>query len=89
MSVWNVLNELNPTKAQTVHPNNLKRVIRYIELEKCPSSTNTIQKSILTNYNCLNIGIIADRNYIYDKINKRVDKMIKNGLEKLGIIKKQ
>ena len=33
IAVWNVLNDLNPERAKTVHPNNLKRVIRYIEIE--------------------------------------------------------
>ena len=34
MYVWQQLKDLNPDKANTVHPNNLKRVIRYLELEQ-------------------------------------------------------
>ncbi len=78
--VWNLLNSLNPEKAKTVHPNNLKRVIRYIELEKngvdVPNS-----ESFLKDYEVCAIGIVADREMIYEKINKRVDKMLSMGLE--------
>lgn len=80
IAVWNVLNAINPEKAQTVHFNNLKRVIRYIELTNNPE-TPAKTESILSNYNCLNIAIIDDREKIYDKINNRVDKMMKQGLK--------
>ena len=79
-SVWNILNELNPERAKTIHPNNLKRVIRYIEIEM-NSSTIKSTESILKDFNTLNIGIIADREQIYEKINNRVDQMIELGLE--------
>ena len=78
--VWNKLNELNPEKAKTVHPNNLKRVIRYLEIEMFGEAKQK-QESILKDYDVLCLGIIDDRENIYDKINKRVDKMINLGLE--------
>ena len=78
--VWNILNEINPNKAKTVHFNNLKRVIRYIEIElNGEEKKNT--KSILEDYDVLSIGVIADRDVIYNKINERVDIMIADGLE--------
>ena len=81
--VWNILNEINPEKAQTVHFNNLKRVIRYLEIELNPNNeTPKISKSILQDYKVLSLGVIADREEIYSKINMRVDKMIDEGLEK-------
>ena len=78
--VWNELNKIAPDKAQTVHPNNLKRVIRYLEIAKSGNTSSTTE-SILKGYNTLNIGIIGDRQVIYDKINKRVDIMLKDGLK--------
>lgn len=78
--VWNKLNELAPEKAKTVHPNNLKRVIRYLEIETFGNRESTTY-SVIKNHNTLLIGIIADREVIYDKINKRVDVMIEQGLE--------
>jgi len=80
--VWNILNEINPDKAKTVHFNNLKRVIRYLEIELNPNATvPKITKSILEGFNVIAVGIVEDREAIYNKINKRVDKMIDNGLE--------
>ena len=78
--VWNILNELNPEKAQTVHYNNLKRVIRYIELEKNGAEIVN-NDTFINNYNVCVIGIIAEREYIYNRINKRVDQMINDRLE--------
>ena len=79
-AVWNILNNLNPERAKSVHPNNLKRVIRYIEIET-NNETLTKTESILSNFETLNIGIVADREDIYQRINKRVDEMISDGLE--------
>lgn len=82
--VWNELYKLNPEKAKSVHPNNLKRVIRYLELDmfsKIQSDKTHITKSILNNFDVLKLAIIDERDIIYDKINKRVDKMIELGLE--------
>lgn len=80
-AVWNELNKLNPERASSVHPNNLKRVIRYLEIET-NNRELTKTESILKDYQTLNIGIIADRELIYSKINKRVEQMLENGLEK-------
>ncbi len=77
--VWNILYELNPDKAKTVHKNNLKRVIRYIELEN-ESIKPAKNQSILANYDYLAVGVVEDRDTIYSKINFRVDEMVKNGL---------
>ena len=80
--VWNILNELNPEKAKSVHFNNLKRVIRYLEIELSGEETKSeIKQSILNNFNVCSVGIIADREEIYNKINLRVDKMVSEGLE--------
>lgn len=81
IAVWEELNKLNPERAKTVHYNNVKRVIRYLEI-----ATNhqelTKTESILKNYQVLNIGIVADRELIYGRINKRVEQMLEMGLEK-------
>ena len=80
IAVWEELNKLNPERAKTVHPNNLKRVIRYIEIET-NNETLTKAESILKDYQVLAIGIVEDREVIYSRINSRVDKMIEEGLE--------
>lgn len=80
VAVWNELNALNPSKAQDVHPNNLKRVIRYLEIEKFGNNTPNTE-SILKDYKVCAVGIVADRDTIYNKINKRTDIMLDMGLE--------
>lgn len=80
--VWNILNDINPNKAKTVHYNNLKRVIRYLEIELNPNKDEEkVTSPILTNYKTLALGIVEDREKIYSKINDRVDQMINSGLE--------
>ena len=79
-AVWDELNNLNPEKAKTVHPNNLKRVIRYLEIESNDKEM-TKTESVLKDYEILCVGIVAERELIYSRINKRVDQMIEMGLE--------
>lgn len=77
--VWKILNEFNPDLAKTVHFNNLKRVIRYIEIEKFGNKT-TKNTSILSKHNVLILCLTKERKLLYDQINKRVDEMINTGL---------
>lgn len=77
--VWKILYELNPTLANSVHFNNLKRVIRYIEIEKFGNKINN-SKSILADYDVVVVCLTKERKLLYDEINKRVDKMIDYGL---------
>ena len=78
--VWNELNKLNSDLASKVHPNNLKRVIRYLDIA-INGNKNENSKSILDNFDICAVGIVADREAIYERINKRVDEMISSGLE--------
>ena len=79
LAVWNELNDINAEMAKSVHPNNLKRVIRYLEIAT-HDQTLTKQESILKDYNVLCIGVVADRELIYSRINTRVDEMLEMGL---------
>lgn len=78
--MWDRLNSLAPEMAGSVHPNNLKRVIRYLEIATFGKEQTTTD-SVLKDYNTLNIGIVAPREEIYTKINLRVDEMVSQGLE--------
>lgn len=79
--VWDKLNKIAPDKASSVHPNNLKRVVRYLEIETFGQDSSTPTYSILSNHNTLAIGLVLEREQIYDKINKRVDIMLNSGLK--------
>lgn len=62
--------------------NNRRRVIRalnyYLTYNKSISSNKSGNKLLYDN--CIFIGLTTDREILYDRINKRVDMMIENGL---------
>lgn len=81
----NMLKELDPEAAESIHPNNVVRVVRAIEVCKLSGITFTEMKkrslSEETPYDALWIGLgFADRSILYDRINKRVDKMVQDGI---------
>lgn len=77
--LYNKLLEVDPNT--TIHKNNRKRVVRalnYFEQNKVPMSTKEKTDKII--YNSIIIGLTTDRDILYNRINKRVDVMIDNGL---------
>lgn len=82
--VWGKLNELDPKAAEKIHPNNLVRVIRALEVYHVTGELfSTYQeerddKELI--YDTYIIGLNTNRKLLYERINKRVDLMLKNGL---------
>ena len=79
------LREIDPETANRLHLNDKSRIIRALEIYKLTGKTLTEQKELSrleeTPYDVLYIGInYRDRNVLYDRINLRVDLMLKNGL---------
>ena len=76
----NVLERLDKESAEKIHPNNRKRVLRAIELSN--STVNKDSRSLAKDYyyDALCIFLSDERETLYDRINKRVDVMIENGL---------
>ncbi len=80
----NELKKIDKVSAEKIHPNNVKRIIRAIEYYKLnnrPISQHNEEESIKeavfnTKYFVLN----DKRELLYDRIDKRVDKMIELGL---------
>lgn len=77
--LYNKLKEIDPNIS--IHMNNRKRVERaysyYLKTGKCFSEKEITHKLL---YNAIFIGLTTDRSILYDKINKRVDNMLKDGL---------
>lgn len=77
--------ELDPEAAAEIHPNNLVRVVRALEVcittgEKF-SVVKKKSRSIETPYRSCIIGLdYEDRSILYDRINLRVDRMVEQGL---------
>ena len=85
MSLIEELREFDPESAERIEPNNIKRVIRAIEVYRSTGITMTEQnrrsRLIETPYRAVKIGLKAqDRQYLYDRINRRVDIMVEQGL---------
>lgn len=84
-ALWERLVQIDPETAETVHENNLPRVIRALEVFEL-TGVKLSQHKINSRreespYNACIIGLTcANREILYDRINKRVDIMLKNGL---------
>ncbi len=83
--MYNILEDIDPEYAKTVHPNNTVRVLRAIEIYRLTGHNMTWQ---LANsrpeekpYDVLLIGLnFTDRAKLYDNINRRVDIMMDQGV---------
>ena len=68
-------------KNNTIHKNNRKRLIRALNyMESNNGSFSSKEKTNKLLYDTLFIGLTTDREVLYDRINKRVDVMVNNGL---------
>lgn len=77
--IYKKLLEVDPNTK--IHQNNRKRIVRalnYYENNNIPISEKETTNKLL--YNVLFIGLTTDRNNLYNRINKRVDNMLENGL---------
>ncbi len=78
------LKEVDPEAAESIHPNNVKRVIRALEVfcqtQKPISFHNEMSRATPSKYNFILLALTMDREKLYERINKRVDIMLANGL---------
>jgi len=80
---YELLSKLDPTEAKKLHVNNRIRVVRALNIieNNKMSKTELLEKQehkLL--YNATFIGLTAPRDIVYERINKRVDKMVSEGL---------
>lgn len=78
MHVYEKLRDMDPERAASIHPNNLKRVIRAIEIATYGSKETVTPKR---RSDALYFVTSVERPIIVEWINSRVDKMISAGLE--------
>ncbi|MFJ8352970.1 tRNA (adenosine(37)-N6)-dimethylallyltransferase MiaA [Bacillus paramycoides] len=77
------LQEVDPESAERIHANNVRRVIRALEIfhttgEKMSNQLEKQENELL--YDVSLIGLTMDREMLYDRINLRVDLMVEQGL---------
>ncbi len=84
--LYNMLKELDPVLAEKMHPNNTVKIIRALEVCKTlnmPMSQAQKKKTPMYNIKWFGLGHLngTDRQFLYDRIDKRVDIMLEKGLE--------
>ncbi len=82
-AVWDVLNSLDEASAEQIHPHNLKRVVRALEmLEAGESYAERAHGLALADpvVPAVFVGLAMDREVLYQRVNARVDRMREEGL---------
>lgn len=79
-----MLEQIDPIAAQEIHENNIKRVMRALEYHHqtgvCISEHNETERKKTSPYNFVYFVLNCDRQKLYGNIDKRVDKMLEQGL---------
>ena len=81
-AVFAILSREDPKTAAALNPNDLKRVIRAIEIFRTTGVRKSEGRRSLgkARYPYTMVGLETDRAALYDRINRRVDRMVENGL---------
>ncbi|MCF6137194.1 tRNA (adenosine(37)-N6)-dimethylallyltransferase MiaA [Pseudalkalibacillus berkeleyi] len=82
-ALHNRLRSVDPKRAAEVHPNNVRRVIRSLEIYHTKGHLDQQSNATRENtspYHLVTIGLKMKREQLYDRINRRVDIMMQEGL---------
>lgn len=77
------LEAVDPDSAERIHPNDARRIIRALEVHAGTGATMTEWRNSTPRepvFDALKIGLRMDREVLYDRIDRRVDRMIEEGL---------
>ena len=81
--IWDYLHERDPQSAEVIHPNNTVRVVRALEMFEEGDSyarRKAAFKGVAEAIPSIKIGLARDTQLLYERINKRVDDMVAEGL---------
>lgn len=81
--VFDQLRKVDPESAKRIHPNNVRRVIRALEIFHCTGKTMSEQlddQPTELKYETCIIGLTMEREKLYQRIDQRVDGMVDEGL---------
>jgi len=82
-SLYRDLEKVDPEGAKKIHPNDQQRILRLMEIYLITKKTlSQLQKNMTppADFDPVMYGMIMPREMLYQRINKRVDAMIENGL---------
>ncbi len=78
------LGQIDPFTAQTTHPNDVRRIIRALEVyDQCQKPLSLLKadrQSLKEQYDVRIVGLNRHRADLYERINRRVDQMFAQGL---------
>lgn len=75
-----LLRQVDPVSAERIHPNNTRRVIRALEVQRLTGQAiSDLQRKHPPPYRILTLGLRLDRAQLYPRVDQRVDKMIAAG----------
>lgn len=82
ISFHELLRRKDEKLAENVHENNVKRILRYLQIADNGGKIedNISQTSVNDKYDILALRLDVERDVLYDKINHRVDQMVQDGL---------
>ncbi len=81
--LFEILKEIDPESAESIHPNNKRRVERAVEVfYQTGEKFSVLSKRNIKGNSCkfLKVALERDRDYLYERINLRVEIMMKKGL---------
>lgn len=84
-ALWQRLNEVDPASAEKIHKNNVRRVARALEIYELSGKTKTYfderSKEVSPDVRVLMLTLdFYNRDLLYERVDKRVDMMIGEGL---------
>ena len=75
------MQRLDPEAAGAIHPNNVRRVVRALEVTLISGRPiSDLQRKTPPPYDSLMVGLHADRESLYARVDRRVDEMMQAGL---------
>ena len=84
--LWNRLNKVDPQYAKKIGNNDKVRIVRALEIYynngMPPSQIFTQTQTPFHDYHFIRIGLNLERGVLYERIEKRVDRMVERGLLK-------
>jgi tRNA dimethylallyltransferase len=89
--LWEKLRAVDPETAGRLHPNDRRRIIRALEVyEATGVPFSKLQRKVSPRYDMLWIGLTMPRQRLYERINRRVDRMLEEGLvEEVEVLRKK
>ena len=74
------LASIDPGAASRIHPHNLRRLVRALEVRQTDQSAMIVDSPREPRYQTLVIGLTMERDLLYQRIDQRVDEMMEAGL---------